>query len=168
MARTLGVGNLIVVSGDIDERIGADQQRAAIVEVLRRAAPVAAARDVTLLVEPLNTRVDHVGTFLDSTEEGFAIVDDVGEPNVRLLFDLYHAAVMGEDVEAVLASRIADVGHIHVADTPGRHEPGTGVIDWTRVFAWLSAQGYGGRIGLEYLPVASTTESLAAVRRFMS
>jgi hydroxypyruvate isomerase len=168
VARTLGARNLIVVSGDTDERFGPDEQRAAIVDVLRRAAPVAAGRDVVLLVEPLNTRVDHVGTFLDSTDEGFRIVDDVGEPNVKLLFDLYHSAVMGEDVELVLRSRIGDVGHIHIADTPGRHEPGTGTIDWTRVFASLSGQGYAGRIGLEYLPLASTTDSLAAVRRFMS
>jgi hydroxypyruvate isomerase len=167
-ARTMGCRMLIVLPGDIDERIGAHEQRAAIVEAFKRAAPVAAELDVTLLVEPLNTRVDHVGTFLDSTDDGFGIVDDVGAANVKLLYDLYHQAVMGERTEVVLASRMADVGHIHIADTPGRHEPGTGVIDWAREFAWLRDQGYEGRIGLEYRPVASTVDSLAAVRRFMS
>lgn len=167
-AQRMGCHKLIVLPGDVDERMGAPEQRAAIIEAFQLAAPIAAARDVTLLVEPLNTRVDHIGTFLDATADGFAIVDEVGAPNVKLLYDLYHQAVMGERTEVVLASRMADVGHIHVADTPGRHEPGTGVIDWAREFAWLSDQGYDGRIGLEYRPVASTVDSLAAVRSFMS
>ena len=166
-AARLGCRNLIVVSGDRDERLPAAEQRAAMVAALRRAAPAAAARDVTLLLEPLNTRVDHVGTFLDSTEEGFAIVDEVGTSNVKLLFDLYHAVVMGERMQDVLGPRLPDVGHIHVADAPGRHEPGTGAIDWPASFGWLAEHGYGGRIGLEYQPVASTGESLAAVRRFL-
>jgi hydroxypyruvate isomerase len=137
------------------------------VAALRRAAPQAAARDVALLLEPLNTRVDHIGTFLDSTEDGFAIVDEVGSSNVKLLFDLYHAAVMGERMQDVLASRLSDVGHIHIADAPGRHEPGTGEIDWPASLGWLTEHGYHGRIGLEYEPLAPTNESLAAVRRFL-
>jgi hydroxypyruvate isomerase len=119
------------------------------------------------MLEPLNTRVDHAGSFLDSTSEGFGIVDEVGAANVKLLFDLYHAVVMGERFEAVLASRLTDVGHIHIADVPGRHEPGTGTIDWAHVFGWLADQGYTGRVGLEYLPLASTVDSLAAIRGFM-
>lgn len=166
-AAELGCPNLIVVSGDRDERMGADEQRAAIVAVLGRAAPVAAERGVALLLEPLNTRVDHAGTFLDSTSEGLAIVDEVGAANVRLLFDLYHSVVMGERMEDVLAGRLAGVGHVHIADAPGRHEPGTGTIDWARAFAWLAAQGYDGRIGLEYEPLASTGDSLAAIRRLL-
>ena len=163
----LGCRNLIVVSGDRDEGLPVAAQRAAMVAALRRAAPLAAARDVTLLLEPLNTRVDHIGTFLDSTEDGFAIVDEVGSSNVKLLFDLYHAAVMGERMQDVLASRLSDVGHIHIADAPGRHEPGTGEIDWPASLGWLAEHGYHGRIGLEYEPLAPTNESLAAVRRFL-
>jgi hydroxypyruvate isomerase len=166
-AAELGCPNLIVVSGDRDGRMGADEQRAAIVAVLGRAASVAAERGVALLLEPLNTRVDHAGTFLDSTSEGLGIVDEVGAANVKLLFDLYHSVVMGERMEDVLAGRLAAVGHVHIADAPGRHEPGTGAIDWARAFAWLDAQGYSGRIGLEYEPLASTGDSLAAIRRYL-
>jgi hydroxypyruvate isomerase len=166
-AAELGCRNLIVVSGDRDERMGADDQRTAIVSLLARAAPVAAERGVALLLEPLNTRVDHAGTFLDSTSEGFGIVDEVGVANVKLLFDLYHSVVMGERMEDVLAARLGAVGHVHIADAPGRHEPGTGAIDWTRAFAWLDAQGYDGRIGLEYEPLGSTGDSLAAIRCFL-
>jgi hydroxypyruvate isomerase len=167
-AERLGCRKLIVLSGDRDERLPAAAQRAAMVAALRRAAPVAAGRGVTLLLEPLNTRVDHVGTFLDSTEEGLAIVDEVGAGNVKLLFDLYHAVVMGERVPDMLGSQLADVGHIHIADAPGRHEPGTGAIDWPVVFGWLGEHGYGGRIGLEYEPLGPTEESLAAIRRYMA
>jgi hydroxypyruvate isomerase len=163
----LGCTNLIVVSGDRDERYSLAQQRAAIVAVLRRAAPVAAGRGVSLLLEPLNTLVDHAGTFLDSTADGLALVDEVGAANVTLLFDLYHAVVMGERMEDVLASRLGSVGHIHIADVPGRHEPGTGTIDWSRTFAWLAEQGYRGRIGLEYEPLAPTGDTLAAIGRYL-
>jgi hydroxypyruvate isomerase len=166
-AARLGCRNLIVVSGDRDERMPAGAQRAAMVAALQRAAPLAAERDVVLLLEPLNTRVDHVGTFLDSTEEGFAIVDEVGAPNVKLLFDLYHSVVMGERMQVVLGSRLSAVGHIHIADAPGRHEPGTGTTDWPATFAWLSGHGYDGRFGLEYDPVARTEDGLAAIRRFL-
>jgi hydroxypyruvate isomerase len=166
-AARLGCRNLIVVSGDRDDRLAPEAQRAAIVAALERAAPLAAARDVSLLLEPLNTRVDHIGTFLDSTAEGLALVGEVGSPNVKLLFDLYHSVVMGERTADVLGAQLAAVGHIHIADAPGRHEPGTGTIDWPATFGWLSEQGYEGRLGLEYEPLASTADSLAAIRRFM-
>jgi hydroxypyruvate isomerase len=166
-AARIGCRNLIVVSGDRDERLAHETQRAAMVATLERAAPLAAARDVSLLLEPLNTRVDHIGTFLDSTAEGFAIVDEVAAPNVKLLFDVYHSVVMGERLTDVLGSRIEEVGHLHIADAPGRHEPGSGRIDWPATFAWLSQQGYEGRIGLEYEPLAPTADSLAAIRGFM-
>ena len=86
---------------------------------------------------------------------------------MKLLFDLYHSVVMGERMQDVLGSRLADVGHIHIADAPGRHEPGTGAIDWPATFAWLAENGYHGRFGLEYEPVASMEESLAALRGFL-
>jgi hydroxypyruvate isomerase len=167
-AAGLGCHNMIVVSGDRDERISASEQRAAIVTVLDHAAPLAAERDVTLLLEPLNTRIDHVGTFLDSTCDAFGIIDEVGAANVKILFDLYHAAVMGERLEEVLAGRVAEVGHVHIADAPGRHEPGTGKVDWAGAFAWLHEHGYEGRIGLEYVPIAPTRDTLEVLRGFLT
>ena len=85
---------------------------------------------MTLVLEPLNTRVDHAGYYLETTAEGVQIVDEVGSPAVRLLFDAYHAAVMGEDVAAEARAHAARIGHVHVADAPGRHEPGTGQVDY--------------------------------------
>ena len=84
-------------------------------------------------------------------------------PNVRLLFDAYHSATMGEKLDAVLSGRIDLVGHIHVADVPGRNEPGMGEIDWPRVISWLARAGYRGRIGLEYMPSGDSASSLGAI-----
>ena len=167
VAESLGCHGLIVLAGDALPGTDRETQRAAVVDVLRRAAPLAAKHDVTLLLEPLNTRVDHVGYFLDSTREGLEIIEAVSAPNVRLLFDLYHSVVMGESAADVLQGCMDLVGHIHLADAPGRHEPGTGGIDWPRTLDWLQATGYGGRVGLEYMPSAATSDSLVFLHRLI-
>ena len=168
VAESLGCHGLIVLAGDTLSAVRRESQRAAVVQALEGAAPVAAQHGVTLLLEPLNTRVDHIGYFLDSTLEGLKIIDDVSAPNVKLLFDLYHSTVMGEEAEAVLNGRIDLVGHIHLADAPGRHEPGTGEIDWPTTFSWLRRSGYQGRLGLEYMPSAKTLDSLARLESLQS
>jgi hydroxypyruvate isomerase len=160
VAESLGCRNLIVLAGD--RRSGVDDlgQRRAVVAALQRAAPRADAYGVALLLEPLNSRVDHIGHFLDSTLAGLAIVEDVDKPNVRLLLDLYHSAVMGELLEEVVGERMGLIGHVHAADAPGRHEPGTGAIDWPAAIGWLQHNGYAGRFGLEYQPTSDTSSSL--------
>ena len=165
MATRLHSDNLIVVSGDVQAGVARDVQHAAIVEALRQAAPIAAAGGVRLLLEPLNTLVDHKGYFLDSTPEGFEIVREVDDPAVGLLYDLYHSVVMGEEPMRVLAGNGGLVGHVHIADAPGRHEPGTGQIDWRREPAALRTAGYSGAIGLEYMPLGTTESSLELIQR---
>src|SRR5207237_284446 len=122
-------------------------QQEAVVSALKRAAPIAADAGVTLLVEPLNSKLDHKGYFLDLTAAGLDIIEAVDHPSVRLLYDMYHSAMMGEQPETALGGRGRLVGHVHVADMPGRHEPGSGTIDWTSSIATLTAEGYGGAIG---------------------
>ena len=166
-ARLLGCRSLIVLAGDRLSDVSDADQRRAVVTGLRLAGPVAAEHGVALLLEPLNTRIDHVGHFLDSTAEGLAIVEEVAEPNVRLLLDLYHAAVMGEHLEAV-GDRLSLIGHIHVADVPGRHQPGTGTIDWEQTIRWLERSGYNGCLGLEYQPTGDTVSSLALITQTLT
>src|SRR4029079_2289040 len=125
------------------------EQHAAIVAALKTAAPGAADARVSLLVEPLNSRLDHVGYFLDSTAEGLDIIEEVDHPSVRLLYDMYHSTMMGERPAEVLGNRAPLVGHVHVADVPGRHEPGSGTVDWRSSMATLASLGYAGAIGLE-------------------
>jgi hydroxypyruvate isomerase len=160
-ASRLGCQALFVQAGaDLTGR-SREAQRDALVACLSAAADVLRGTGVTLLLEPLNTRVDHPGYFLPSTVGALDIIDDVGRREVRLLYDLYHSAMMGEEVEAVLGRRVDRVGHMHLADAPGRHEPGTGTLDWRRRLEWLVANGYEGWVGLEYLPTRPTRETLS-------
>lgn len=141
-----------------------NEQRAAVVDAFSRAARMAQAADKLLFVEALNSVVDHPGFFLTSTTEALDIAEAVGTPNMKVLYDLYHSTMMGEDPAAVLRGRMHLVGHVQVADAPGRHEPGTGAIDWARSIRLLRELGYEGPIGLEYRPSTSTTESLITAR----
>ena len=163
VARRLGAPTLIAQAGaDLPGRSRAEQ-RAALTDCLRRAADILAGSGVTLAVEPLNTLVDHVGYFLPSTVEGLDIIDDVGRPEIKILYDIYHSAVMSEDIATVLDGRLDRIAHVHLADAPGRHEPGSGALDWKARLGWLERQGYTGMVGLEYKPTKDTVASLAAV-----
>lgn len=162
-ARTLGAPALIAQAGaDLPGRSRAEQ-RAALVSCLARAADVLKGSGVVLMVEPLNTRVDHVGYFLPSTTEGLDIIDEVNRPEIRLVYDIYHSAVMDEEISEVLKGRLDRVAHVHLADAPGRHEPGSGTMDWQRRLKWLTDNGYRGLVGLEYMPTERTVKSLSAL-----
>ena len=158
-ALQLGAKVIIAQAGDNQAGVARAAQHAAIVKVLKEAAKLLEGSGVVLALEPLNDRVDHPGYYLTSTEEGLDIVDEVGRPEVKLLYDIYHAAVMGEAIE-VLAGRLDRVVHVHLADTPGRGEPGSGRMDYTERLEWLAAHGYDGLIGLEYKPSGPTVETL--------
>jgi len=163
-AKKLGSPPMIVASGFTREGVPHDEQVAAAVDVLKRAAALAEDAGVMLLLEPLNDRVEHPGMFLVSTSLGLDIVEAVASPRLRLLYDVYHSAVMGEDMAEVLRDRIHLVHHVQVADMPGRNEPGTGTIDWTGVISTLRALGYQGALGLEYRPTLPPAASLAHTR----
>jgi hydroxypyruvate isomerase len=159
-AQRLGAKILIATVGQVRDGVPRAEQHKALVDTFNTAADVVAGTGIVLAVEPLNDRVDHKGYYLTSTTEGLDIVDEVGRPEVKLLYDIYHSAVMGEDTPTVLSGRVDRIAHVHLADAPGRHEPGSGTMDWQARVAWLEAQGYRGRVGLEYRPKADTTSSL--------
>lgn len=163
LAVDLSCANLIVTSGPELPGVPREIQRQQIVTTLREAAETAADADVCLVLEPLNL-IDHPGTFLWSSDEGFAIVREVNSPHVKLCFDCYHQQIS----EGNLTQRISDnldlIGHIHVADVPGRHEPGTGEINYEHIFGLLRELGYKGFVGLEYHPFVDAQASLRGVR----
>ena len=158
-AKRLGAPVMIAQAGDEQAGISRAQQHASIVKVLKEAARLIEGSGVILALEPLNDRVDHPGYYLTSTEEGLDIIDEVARPEVRLLYDIYHAAVMGETIE-VLDGRLDRVVHVHLADAPGRGEPGSGAMDWSDRLDWLEQRGYAGFVGLEYKPTIGTVEGL--------
>lgn len=158
-AKRLGAPVMIAQAGDEQAGISRAEQHASIVKVLKDAARLLEGSGVILALEPLNDRVDHPGYYLTSTEEGLDIIDEVGRPEIRLLYDIYHAAVMGETIE-VLDGRLDRVVHVHLADAPGRGEPGSGAMDWSDRLDWLEQRGYAGFVGLEYKPTIGTVEGL--------
>jgi hydroxypyruvate isomerase len=159
-ALKLGARGMIVTTGDELHDAARTQQHAALVKVLKSAAKIVEGSGVVLMLEPLNDRVDHLGYYLTSTREGLDIVDEVDRAEVKLVYDLYHSAMMGEETETVLDGRLDRVAHVHLADTQGRHEPGTGTMDWQARLDWLFSNGYQGMVGLEYRPSVGTVESL--------
>jgi hydroxypyruvate isomerase len=163
-AQRLGAKVLIAQAGnDLDGKTR-EEQRQSLVDILRAAADLLQGTGVRLGVEPLNTLIDHKGYYLSSTSEALDIVDEVGRPEIGIVYDLYHSAVMDERIEDVLAGRVGHVFHAHVADHPGRNDPGKGEIDLGKRLAWHFANGYSGAVGLEYKPDGSTAEALPRVR----
>ncbi|MBI4278707.1 MAG: TIM barrel protein [Armatimonadetes bacterium] len=160
VARRLGVRLLVAHVGyAVAGRSRAEQWTAAVAG-LRRAGALAAASGVTLAVEPLNSAVDHPGYFLDTLPGAVRLIDEVGHPAVRLLLDVYHMRVMHEDLLERLPAVVGKTVHVHVADVPGRREPGTGAIAWPEVLRFLRGDGYRGAIGLECWPSQSSSEAL--------
>ncbi len=161
VAQRFGTRHLILQSGNTLDGVPREVQRAALLGALKATAPIAEDAGVTLNLEPLNTRVDHPGYFLESTAEGVKLIEEVASPAVKLLYDLYHSLVMDEDPREVLRGQVDLIGHVHLADHPGRHEPGSGGAPLETHLTWLENQGYAGLVGLEFTP---TGDSGAALR----
>jgi hydroxypyruvate isomerase len=131
-----------------------------------RAAELAAELGVTILLEAVNTRVDHPGVLFSRTEDSFGVVRQVNSPRVKVLYDIYHSIAEGEDTRAVLGEIAGTIGHVQVADFPGRGEPGSGTVDWKDKLAQLREHGYAGVIGVECHPTQSSTAE--ALRYFVA
>ncbi len=151
-ADAAGIGAGIVCTGNTPD--GADEAatRRSVLDGLTASAELAEAAGVTLLLEALNTRVDHPGYWLTSADEGAALVREVGSPRVKLLFDCYHMRIMGGDVIAQIDRTIDTIGHFHVAGVPGRHEPFTGEMDYRPIIDHLRQLRWEGILAFEYGP----------------
>ena len=158
-AKALGCTQLNCLAGIAPE--GADGQglRRTSVDNLRFAAGALDAEGIALLIEPINTR-DIPGFFLSTTAQALGIMDDVGAANLRLQYDVYHMQIMEGDLAPTVEAHLDRIAHIQIADTPGRHEPGTGEINYPFVFSHLDKIGYDGWIGCEYVPATTTTDGL--------
>lgn len=165
VAKRLGVPSLIVTTGQERGDVSHELQRAYVTECLRAAAPLFEKAGITAVLEPLNILTDHKGYFLSSGYEAFDIVREVNNPRVKVLYDIYHQQITEGNLIPNIRANIDLIGHFHVADNPGRHEPGTGEINYKNVFAAIDALGYEGYIGLEYSPTIDDTQALINTRR---
>ena len=159
-ARKLGCRQIIAQVGNELQGIPRAQQHANCVEAFRAAAPLCEDAGVTLSIETLNVLVDHKGYYLATSEEGFRMVDAVGSSHVRLLFDIYHQQITEGNLIANVTANLGKIGHFHVADVPGRHQPGTGEINYLNVFRAIAARGFTGFLGLEMWPTVDHAKSV--------
>ena len=164
VARKLECRTLIATTGQALPGVPRETQHASVVAALKELARPCEDRGVFLVLEPLNVLVDHGGYYLDRSAEAFQILDEVGSPAVKCLYDAYHQQVTEGNLIATMTANVAKIGHVHVADVPGRHEPGTGEINYRNVFKALDTAGYAGYVGLEYRPLTDAESALAATK----
>lgn len=166
-AQKLEIPQIILMSGnEIPGRTHAEQYQS-LLEGAKRAGELAAAANLTMIVEPLNSLVNHKGFFLTTCVEGLKLVREVDNPHVKLLFDIYHEQVQIGNIIRTLTDAAGHVAVFHVADNPGRNDPGTGEINYRNVYKAIQKTGYSGYLTMEYLPLGDPVASLTkAVNEF--
>lgn len=158
-AKALDCKRLNCLAGIAPPAVAHETLRQTFVENLRFAARELKDVGIRLLIEPLNGR-DVPGFFLQHSDVAIDIITEVSSDNVSLQYDVYHMQIMEGDLAGTITRNLEQIGHIQIADSPGRHEPGTGGIDYPRLFACLERVGYQGWIGCEYSPRTTTEEGL--------
>jgi len=132
-------------------------------DTLLRCVPMAEQAGVSLHLEALNVHVDHVGNYLETTRMGAEICSLIGSPRLKLLYDVYHMQINEGNICANISQYADRIGHVHVANAPGRHEPGTGEINYHQVLQHLESTGYKGLVGYELFPETTTEEAVRAI-----
>ena len=159
-ATALGVPQLNCLAGKAPANVAVDLVRRTFVDNLRFAAAALKPAGLKLLIEPINV-FDIPGFYLHTTAQALNILDEVGAGNAFVQYDIYHAQRMEGELAATLERCLPRIGHVQLADNPGRHEPGTGEINYAFLFAHLDRIGYRGWVGCEYKPSTTTEAGLA-------
>ena len=160
VAKELGCKTIIATIGNVYDDETYEMTRRRVVRHIAAVAPVAEDNGLTLVIEPLNTLVDHHGYWLTRMAQAVDVVQEVGSPAVKILMDLYHQQIMEGNLINNLTAYIQYIGHFHTAGVPGRHELVGGEQDYRAIFKAIDATGYNGYVGLEYSPTMETNESL--------
>ena len=163
VAKKLDVKLACVVGGDDQPGMTQEEMHQNIITALKRVAPIAEACDLTLILEPMNIRVDHKGHCLYGSAPAVRITREVNSSCVKINWDLYHMHISEGDLCGHLTEGFDQVGYIQLADHPGRHEPGTGEIYYPRVLQELARLGYRGYVGLECNPLNDPVEAAKRV-----
>ncbi len=165
-ARKLDCSLLIAQAGDALKEPEAPRQMDALRETLCQAAGILAGSGTVLALEPLNPQ-DHPGYSLVHAPAAFALLDQVNRPEIRLLFDIYHQQISEGNLAENLLPRLGQIAHFHLAGVPGRHEPSRSEINASWLLEQISRAGYQGFVGLEYLPLPDTAQSLREARTLL-
>ena len=152
VAKTLGCATLISQVGDERPDVPRQAQHESLVEGLLACVPMLKKANVTLVIEPLNTQVDHPGYYLTQSAEAFDIVDAVGSEQVKVIYDIYHQQIMEGNLIPTITKNIDHIGHFHSAGHPGRHELNCGEINYPDIIQAIAQTQYTGWFGVEYFP----------------
>jgi hydroxypyruvate isomerase len=164
-AEKLGVKKLCVVAGEESPGLSRDEQDRAVIDALKAGGEIVKPHGITLILEPLNVLVDHPKQLVVTSEHAARILKSVDSPNVRMLFDIYHQQISEGNLSGNIRKYKDLIGYFQLADHPGRHEPGTGEINYARVLRTIHDVGYTGAIGLEMSPIGDPTAALRAIRK---
>lgn len=159
-SNALGDGGVVV---DHYDNLSDTVKICSMFDTLKACAEIAEESGIRMNLEALNITTDHVGNFLKTTRMGAEMTRLINCDKLKLLYDVYHMQLNEGSIIDTLTEYIDQIGHVHVADAPGRHEPGTGEINYTNVFACLDRLGYAYRVGFELFPLTSTEEAVQAI-----
>ncbi|GAA0735711.1 xylose isomerase [Sphingomonas sp. ABOLD] len=150
VAKRLNATRMTVVTGFLDPKVPLDIQTARVIDLMRRAGDLVAPHGMALVMEPLNTRTNHPGVYMQGIAQGYAVARGANSPGVKILADLYHEQIQSGNLIPVLDTCWSEIGYIQFGDNPGRNEPGTGEINFTNIVRWLRERKYAGTIGMEH------------------
>ncbi len=150
VAKRLNATRMTVVTGFMDPKVPVDIQTARVIDVMRRAGEIVAPHGIAMVMEPLNTRTNHPGVYMQTVAQGYAVARGANSPAVKVLADLYHEQIQSGNLIPTLATCWNEIGYIQFGDNPGRKEPTTGEINYRSIVKWLRAKRYAGVIGMEH------------------
>ncbi len=163
-ANFLSVKKLCVVAGETTDGLSHDQMFDAVVDALKEAAEKVKEHDITIILEPLNVLVDHPKQFVVTSKLAAEVIDAVGSPNVKILFDIYHQQISEGNLSGNIKKHFSKIGYFQLADHPGRFQPGTGEINYAHVLKLIHDLGYKDVVGLEMKPKGDPFEALKHLR----
>ena len=168
IAKRLNCKNVIALSGNFIPRVTRCQLSKNVIEGLKRVAPIAEKAGITIVLELLNSAVNHPNYYVDNSEDMAAILWGVDSPNVKGLYDIYHAGIMEGNVTEKILTNLDIIGHFHAAGIPGRHEMKNGEQNYPFLCRKIDEAGFKGYLGLEYSPLKPSLESLIETREWLA
>ena len=164
-ANILGCDQLNALAGIPPSKSDGNEVKTTFVNNLRFAADKLGEHDIYLLTEPINT-IDIPGFYLNYTKQAKSILNDVNSKNLFIQYDIYHMQIMEGDLVRTITNNLDHIKHIQIADNPGRHEPGSGEINYSIIFNALEDLGYDRYVGCEYIPEGSTLDGIAWIQKY--
>ena len=168
LLRKINCRRAIVLTGETEKDRSLDFQRLHIIDSLKEASKIAEDQNIEIVLEALNSYVDHKDYFLDSSKSGFEIIREVASNRIKLLYDVYHMQIMEGNIISNIKDNIELIGHFHSAGIPRRHELYTGELNYKKIIEEIENSGYERYFGLEYWPSEDDKKSLIQTFNFLN